>query len=173
MRSPAEKVALCASFTALGMILSYVEAVIPIGLLIPIPGFKLGLASLAVMLTYFTLGRWYALAVSVCRISLSALLFGSATSLWFSLAGGIMAFIPIFIHIPLLHKRFGILGLSVMCASMHNVGQCLAASVLFGHYVLSFYLPFLLLVSLLTGSLTGVIVHRIVNIKTFTKGFTK
>ena len=173
MRSPAEKVALCASFTALGLILSYVEAILPISLLIPIPGFKLGLASLAVMLTYFALGRWYALAVSLCRISLLALLFGNVTSLWFSLAGGIMALVPIMLYSPLLHKRCGILGLSVMCAAMHNVGQCLAASVLFGHYVLTFYLPFLLLVSLLTGSLTGVIVHRIVNIKTFTKGFTR
>ena len=80
MRSQADKVAYCAVFTALGLILSYVEALIPINLLIPIPGFKLGLANLAVMIAFFSLGYGYAAAVSLCRILLTALLFGSVTS---------------------------------------------------------------------------------------------
>jgi heptaprenyl diphosphate synthase len=165
MRSRADKVAYCAVFTALGLILSYVEALIPINLLIPIPGFKLGLANLAVMIAFFSLGYGYAAAVSLCRILLTALLFGSVTSFWFSLTGGILALAAILLYKLILCRFCGAIGMSVMMAAMHNIGQCLVCSILFGYYVLTFYLPMLLFISLVTGSLTGIVIHRLLKIK--------
>ena len=55
--------------------------------------------------------------------------------------------------------------MSVMMAAMHNIGQCLVCSILFGYYVLTFYLPMLLFISLVTGSLTGIVIHRLLKIK--------
>ena len=165
MRSQADKVAYCALFTALGLILSYVEALLPINLIIPIPGFKLGLANLAVMLAFFMLGYGYAFAVSLCRITLTALLFGTVTSFWFSLAGGLLSLLALIVYKLILCKHCGAVGLSVMCATMHNIGQCLACAVFFGFSVITFYLPILLIISLVTGSLTGVIIHRFLKIK--------
>lgn len=170
MRSQADKLAYCSLFTAFGLILSYVEAILPISLIIPIPGFKLGLANIAVMLAFFMLGYGYACAVSIARITLSALLFGSVTSFWFSLAGGALALAALLLYKLILSRFLGVMGLSVMSAAMHNIGQCLACAVFFGHYVLTFYLPILLLVSLITGSLTAVIIHRFLKIKAITKG---
>ena len=170
MRSRADKIAYCALFTALGLILSYVEAIIPINLLIPIPGFKLGLANLAVMLAFFTLGLGYACAASLCRITLSALLFGTVTSFWFSLAGGCLALISLLLYHLFLKARLGAIGISVFGAAMHNVGQCVVCALMFGHYVLTFYLPILLLISLITGALTGIIIHRALKINFLYKG---
>lgn len=167
MRSRAEKCAYCAAFIVLGLIFSYVEALLPVNLLIPIPGFKLGLANLAVMIAYFTLGYNYAFCIGICRIVLSSLLFGTVTSLWFSLAGGLLSLLALLVYKLFLSKMSGVIGLSVMCAAMHNIGQCMVCAALFGHYVLTSYLPFLLLVSLITGSANGYITYKITNLKFF------
>ena len=170
MQSQAKKVAYSAVFTALGLILSYVEALIPINLIIPFPGFKLGLANLAVLLAFLCLGFSYACAVSLCRITLSALLFGSVTSFWFSLAGGVLTLGVLLLYKLFLYKSNGLIGLCVLSAAMHNLGQCLVCAILFGHYVLTFYLPYLLLFSLITGSLTGLISSYFSRLKILTKG---
>ncbi len=170
MPSQAEKVAYCGIFTVFGLLLSYVEAVIPINLILPVPGFKLGLANLAVLFAFFTLGFSYACAVSLCRISLSALLFGSVTSFLFSLAGGVLTLTALLLFKLFLHRFNGIIGLSVLCAAMHNIGQCLVCAAFFGHYVLTFYLPYLLLFSLITGSVTGFLASKYPKLKIFQKG---
>ncbi len=170
MASPAEKVSFCAVFTVFGLLLSYVESIIPINLIIPIPGFKLGLANLAVLYTFFLLGFSYACAVSICRITLSALLFGSATSFLFSLGGGLLTLCVLLLYKLALNKVCGLIGLCVLCAAMHNVGQCLVCSAFFGHYILLFYLPYLLLFSLITGSITGFLTSKYPKIKIFPKG---
>jgi len=132
--------------------------------------FSAVIAVIAVMLAFFMLGYGYACAVSIARITLSALLFGSVTSFWFSLAGGALALATLLLYKLILSRFLGVMGLSVMSAAMHNIGQCLACAVFFGHYVLTFYLPILLLVSLITGSLTAVIIHRFLKVKAITKG---
>ena len=170
MRSQAEKLSFCAVFTAFGLLLSYVEAILPINLIIPIPGFKLGLASLAVLYTFFTLGLPYAAAVSMCRVSLSAMLFGSVTSFAFSLAGSLLSLGVIVLYKVFLNKFNGIIGMSVLCAAMHNLGQCIVCAIMFDHYVLTFYLPYLLLFSLITGSITGFLASKYPKLKIFQKG---
>lgn len=169
MQSQAKKVAFCSVFIALGLILSYVEALIPINLIIPFPGFKLGLANLAVLLSFFVLGFYYACAISICRITLSALLFGSVTSFFFSLAGGILTLAVLFLYKVILHKANGVLGLCVLSAAMHNIGQCIVCAVLFGASVITFYLPYLLVFSLITGSITGIISSNFPKLKVLYK----
>lgn len=170
MRSRADKVAYCALFIAFGMILSYIEAIIPLNLVIPFPGFKLGLANITVMVAFFTLGFSYAIPVALCRIGLTALLFGSVTSFYFSLFGGIMTLLTLFAHRLILHRFNGVIGLSVLCAAMHNLGQCIACATLFGGYVLSFYLPYLLIFSLITGSVTAILVFSLTKLKFLNSG---
>ena len=172
MRSYAEKTALSSLFLALAMILSYVETVIPIGAVIPVPGFKLGLASLAVTGAFFLLGLPYAIAVSVGKTLLSSLLFGNVTSLWFSFAGGALVLIILGLYRITRPKSLGCIGLSVICAAMHNVGQCLAASVLFGASVLIYYLPALLFTALATGTVTGLLLYLILKYTKRIKAFS-
>ena len=172
MRSYAEKTAVSALFLALGMILSYVEAIIPIGAVIPVPGFKLGLASLAVTSAFFLLGFPYALAVSLGKTLLTSLLFGSVTSLCFSLSGGTLVLIILGIYRLTKPKALGCVGLSVICAAMHNAGQCIAASAIFGISVLIYYLPALLFAALATGTVTGVLLYLILKHTKHVKAFS-
>ncbi len=154
-----KKIAFSSVFVALGLILSYVEAIIPLNLFIPIPGFKLGLSNIAVTCAFLLLGARYAFPVLIGKICLSSLLFGTVTSFYFSLFGGLISFIPIMLYNLVLDKYLGIIGISVFSAAMHNLGQCLAASTLFGSSVMVFYLPPLLFVSLVTGTVTALVIY--------------
>ncbi len=170
MRSLAEKISYCALFTVFGLMLSYIEGIIPLNMVLPIPGFKLGLANLAVLFAFFSFGFSYAVIVSFCRITLTALLFGSVSSFLFSISGGILTLTVLFLYKCFLHRFNGILGLSVLCAAMHNIGQCLVCAVLFSYRVLAFYLPYLLLISLITGSFTGFLASKYSRLNFFQKG---
>ncbi len=160
-RSRTEGLALSAVFCAFAMILSYIEAVIPFDTLLPIPGFKLGLANIAVSAVFLLCGAIPALCVSLVRIFLSALLFGSITSFGYSLCGGLLSFAVLVLWKRILCKFSGYIGLGVMSASAHNIGQCLCATVFFGRYVITAYLPILLIIALFTGAFTGMLISLI------------
>ncbi|MBR2460023.1 MAG: Gx transporter family protein [Clostridia bacterium] len=159
MRSSAEKVAYTSVFVCVALMLSYLESFLPY---LPIPGFKPGLANLAVMISYFCLGLTAAATVSVCRILLSSLLFGSPVSLIFSLVGGILSLGVLALYGKLMKRVIGAVGLGVLCAAIHCVGQCIAASALYGAPLLFTYLPWLLVLSVATGALTGALTHATV-----------
>lgn len=151
-------ICLCAVFTATAMMLSYLESLLPLTPLIPLPGFKLGLANTVTVLVFALVSGRAAATVSALRILLMGLLFGSAVSLFFSAAGGLLSFLALLLAGRLLRKC-SFLGVSVLCAAAHNIGQLLAAVCLFGFEIFLSYLPVLLLAALLSGILTGILLN--------------
>lgn len=149
----AKKIALCAILTALALALSYMERFIPLQLVIPIPGFKLGLANIVTLTALFLLKTKYAFAILAVRCILGAVFGGGITGLAFSLCGGLLAMTAM----ALIKKTnlFSVYGVSVLGAAAHNVGQILAAMVLMNSVYVGAYLPWLLLVGIATGLLTG------------------
>lgn len=77
-RISTKKIALCGVLTALAMIFSYIESVIPIP--IPVPGIKLGVANIAVITILYVLGVKEAIVINLLRIALTALSFGNVNS---------------------------------------------------------------------------------------------
>ena len=138
-------------FTALALILSYIEVILPLS--VPIPGVKLGLANLAPLLLLYSLGVRYAASVALLRILLAGLLFGSPFTLLYSLAGGILALLGM-----ILSRRLGapVIAASLVGAALHNVGQITVACLVTQTPRLLAYLPFLLAAALVTGSLIGI-----------------
>ena len=76
-------------FTSLALILSYVETLIPISF--GIPGIKLGLANLVIVIVLYTYGGKEAFLLSVTRILLSGFLFGNLSMILYSMAGGVFS----------------------------------------------------------------------------------
>lgn len=157
--SPARKTALCGLLLCLALIFSYLEARLPL-LFLPIPGFKLGFANLVIALTAYTISLPAAAVISVLRVLITSVLFGSLTSFWFSLLGALFAYTVMALLLLYARKSVSPLGVSVASAAAHNIGQLTAASVLLSPAVLS-YTPFLLFAALVTGSLTGLILSRL------------
>ena len=135
----AKRIAYYGSMLGLAIICGYVEMLIPFDF--GIPGIKLGLANIV------------ALAVSVSRVLLIGILFGNAMSVFYSLAGGVLSLIVMYLvkKIP----YFSTVGVSVAGAAAHNIGQLAAALVVIGMKAVMFYLPFLLIAAVITGFLIG------------------
>lgn len=141
---------------ALGFGLSWLEMLLPS---IGIPGAKLGVANLAVLAALYLCSPAEAALVSLVRIILSWLLFGSLTGLIYSLCGGALSLAVMVI----LKKcnRFSPVGVSAAGGVFHNIGQLAAAYVMMGRGVLG-YLPALLLFGAVFGTVTGIIAKLII-----------
>ncbi len=157
----ARRIALGGLATALALILSYVEAQFPLS--VAVPGVKLGIANLAVLFALYRLGPWHAAAVSLVRVLLAALLFGSGASLLYSACGAVLSLAGMI----LLRRRgkLGVLGVSVAGGILHNLGQILAAVLLTSTPGILGYLPVLLASGTAAGAviglLGGILVRRI------------
>lgn len=152
-----------ALLVAAALLLSYIETLIPISLVIPLPGIRLGLANIAVMLAFFAISPADAAGISFVRISLSALLFGSTVSFFFSFCGAVLSYLGIILFGILLKKqKLTFIGLSSGCAVLHVVGQIIAAMIIYTPAALS-YLPALIFTATFTGALCGFILNLVFN----------
>lgn len=151
--SKAKQISLCAVMIALALALSYTERLIPLQMIIPLPGIKLGLANIVILTALCYFNTRQAFLILICRCLLSAGFSGSITGLLFSLCGGILALVTMAItqRIPL----FSIFGVSILGSAAHSIGQILAAMVLMRSVYIGAYLPYLLGVSVFTGFLTA------------------
>ena len=147
-------------FLAVALILSYVESLIPITF--GIPGIKLGLPNLIVVLLLFgqRYGAKEALLVNGMRIVLSGFLFSNLYAILYALAGAVFSFIAMLIGKRL--RCFSVIGVSVLGGVFHNIGQAIVAMFVVETFAVSYYIPFLIVAGTITGALLGLIVMEII-----------
>ena len=139
--------------TALGLIIGYIEFLIPIPL--GIPGVKPGFANIVIVWALYSLGPWEALMINGMRIFLSGFLFGNFSMILYSLAGAAVSFLCM-----CLAKKSGLFsttGGSMIGGVMHNVGQLLVAMAVLETVSLVYYGPVLLTAGVITGFLIGIV----------------
>lgn len=148
-----KRMVLSAVLVSLALALSYTERFIPLQMLVPLPGVKLGLANTVTLIALYLLGAKSAFAILILRCVLGAVFGGGITGLLFSLTGGVlsMSVMALCKNAPIL----SVYGISILGAATHNVGQILAAMVLMNSVYIGMYLPYLLVVALFTGFATG------------------
>ena len=154
-----KKIAVLALAIALAMILSFVESQIPA--FVAIPGVKIGLANIAVVFVLYKLGWKEAVLISLVRVFMVSVLFGTAVSLFYSVAGAVLSLTGM----VLLRKTglFSTVAVSVTGGLLHNVGQILMACLLLETNVIVYYLPFLILSGVIAGVVIGVVSAIMVN----------
>lgn len=151
-----KRIVFYALMVAICLIVGYLENILSLSLIAIAPGIKLGLSNavaLVLVCSGDTKGAWL---INITRILLSALLFGSAISLVFALAGGIASLL--LVSVIARFKSVSAIGISIASGTVHNVFQCVAASVFVGKGVF-FYLPTLLIFGALCGAFCGVLAH--------------
>lgn len=153
--SKTKRLALCAVLIALAMALSYTERFIPLQMVIPLPGVKLGLANIVTLIALYVMGPKAAFAILIPRCVFGAVFGGGITGLAFSLTGGILAMVTMIVAKK--SPVFSVYGVSILGAAAHNIGQILAAMVLMNSVYIGAYLPYLLVVALFTGFATGAV----------------
>ena len=156
----ASKVAQYGLLTALALVLSYLESLLPP---LGVPGVKLGLPNLAVVFALYRLGFKDACVISLVRVVLVTLLFGNGAALAYSIAGAALSLALM----GLLWKtgKFSSVGVSVAGGVAHNAGQILVAMALLETNRLAWYLPVLwvsgTVAGVLIGVVSGILVKRI------------
>ena len=143
-------------YLAAALILSYVESLIPMP--ISIPGMKLGLANLAVIICFYSVVKKEALLINILRIILAGFLFGSMYSILYSLAGGLLSFA--IMAVAAKSGLFHITGVSILGGVFHNIGQLLAAYFVVKTVGLFYYFPFLIITGMVTGLLIGILAAK-------------
>lgn len=151
MGRSAKKIAFLGLFTAIALVLAYVEVLLP-PLFTAVPGIKLGLPNIAIIFILYRMGVKEAAAVSFVRIVAVSLLFGNPMTFAYSMAGGALSFGAM----ALLRKLdfFSTVGVSVAGGVLHNVGQILMAMLLLDTAELGYYL----IVLAVTGTVSGIFI---------------
>lgn len=157
-------ICLLALFSAVCFCLSYLESLVPLTFIAP--GVKIGLANTVCLMLAIKGDIKGAFLVNTVRILLSALLFGSAMSLAFSLSAGLVSLG--FVCILRKFKSFSTIGISAISAVVHNIVQIAVAVLVMGIGAV-YYLPVLLLSGLVSGIAVGII-SRIILKKVKTNG---
>lgn len=146
---------------SLAFIFSYVESLIPVP--VPVPGMKLGLANLVIIVGLYTIGVRGTVIISMIRIVLVGFTFGNVLSMAYSLAGGGISLIMMILCKK--SSRFSQIGVSVIGGVFHNVGQITLAAFIVKTAGVFSYLPALLVAGVVAGGviglLAGIIVGRI------------
>lgn len=142
-----------ALLAAVALVLSYVETLIPLP--VSLPGVKLGLANVAVVVALFWLDARSAAEIALVKVLASGLLFGSPTMLVYSLGGTVFAFAGMWLmsHIP----GIGLIPVSMVSAILHNVGQLVVAALMLDSPAVFASLPALAVAACVTGALTGAV----------------
>lgn len=137
--------------TALALLLGYVEGLFPPP--VAIPGIKLGLANVIIIMMLYTCDLKQSWTVALLKVSLCALLFGSVTSFLYSVCGAIFS-----LSVMILAKRtnfFSIVGVSSLGGIFHNMGQLICAYFFIGKGAI-LHIPVLCLCGAACGMLTGI-----------------
>ena len=149
--SKAKNAAFFGVLVALAFTFSYLESLIPFNF--GVPGVKLGLANLVVVIALYTYGIKAAFPIALIRILLAGFTFGNVNSLLYSLGGGILSLLIMW---AVKNTKLSVIGVSVLGGVTHNIGQILVAAVMMNTVRIVYYLPVLLIAGTVTGALIGI-----------------
>lgn len=153
MKKETKRFAILSIMIGLSLVLSYVDSLIPI--MVTIPGIKLGLANIATIYVLYRLGIKEAIIVSILRVFLSALLFGTVVTLSYSIVGATLSLVImiVFKRISSLHM----VTISILGAVMHNMGQIGVAMFIMSTKEIIYYLPILVITGVISGIGVGLL----------------
>ena len=157
-RAGIKKLTTIALLLAMALTLSIAESFIPFG----IPGLKLGLANLVILLAIYYYGFWIPLAIDLARVVVASLFTGTFLGMGFvmSLSGAVVSFFLMYLGYRVL-KFFTPVGVSIMGAYGHALAQMFVAVAYLGSWGVFYYFAVIALASLATGTLNGFLVEAI------------
>ena len=155
-----QKMALLGVLTAAAIVIAILESFIPS---IGIPGVKMGLANIVILIILYELGIWEAGVVNLLRVLVVSLARGTFLSMGFlmSLTGAALSF-GIMVLFYLLIKKFSIIGVSVIGSVFHVTGQIIIAMIFLGSAYIFLYLPIIAISAIITGVFVGIIAQLII-----------
>lgn len=153
MKIQTKKITVLALFSAMAIIFSYIEAILP-PIWSAIPGIKVGLANIVTVALLYRFSIKEASIVAFIRIIIIALLFGNAMTLMYSIAGFVLS-----IAIMAILKKTGMfstVGVSIAGGVFHNLGQIIVAMIVLQTKEIGYYMIILAITGTVAGILIGI-----------------
>ena len=154
-----KRIVLMGIFIAIGLVLQYIESLIPIAVL---PGGKIGLSNIVTIINIFLLGPINAIFISTLRAFLGAMLFGGVTAIPYSIVGALLSS-SLMGYMAIKTEKYSPVGISVCGAVIHNFGQILVAMAIFMSVKILVYFPVLIVLGVIGGVITGICASKILN----------
>ena len=154
MNNRIKKIASLAVLTSAALVLSYVEFLLP-PLYMALPAIKMGLPNIIIIFVLYRFGIKEAVCVSFLRLALVTLLFGNLVMLAYSAMGAALSILSM--SILKRFRCFSAVGVSVVGAVLHNLGQILMAIIILDTASIAFYFPVLIFTGTIAGILVGIL----------------
>lgn len=157
-----KKITRLSMLISLSVVISIIESYIPIFNNI-IPGLRLGLSNVIILYVLYKYSFKESLYVSIVRVLLVGLLRTGLFSItfFFSLSGATLSIISMYIVKKI--KKLSIIGVSIIGAITHSIGQIIIAILILKNNNIVYYLPYLLIFSIPTGIITGIIAKKVLD----------
>jgi len=149
-----QKIVFLGLLVSMALVVHYIEGTFPV-LLPGVPGAKLGLANILTLTALVLMGWKEALVVIVLRSFLGPILGGVPTSILYSMAGGLLSGMVMYLLYRFFARDLSLHAISIAGAVFHNIGQLAVAAVLFSNYFLFTYLPVMTAMAIPTGVFVG------------------
>lgn len=154
MKTKTRRIALLGILTSVSLVLSYIEAILP-PLWSAVPGIKMGLPNIIIVLLLYRFSFRDAAVVSLIRISIMSLLFGNAMIFLYSFAG---AALSLFVMATFKKMDFlSTVGVSITGGVTHNLGQIIVAIIIMQTKEIGYYMIVLAITGTIAGVLIGIV----------------
>lgn len=162
------KIATLGMYGAMAIALGIYESFLPDLFL---PGMKLGLPNVIILLLMAYVGFKEALVVDIIRVLLVSLLRGTFLSMggFMSLAGASASFLVMWLVLFLSKRKLTVYFASILGAVCHCVAQLWVGYLYIGNPAIFLYLPWMALLALGTGFLSAALVRLLSRIPQFAK----
>ena len=160
-RENLEKMMLVILIGALAIGLGIIESMIPIKL--PIPGMKLGLANIMIVIGVYYLDVKDMFFVIMLKTFLTTLLLGTFSMFAYGFVGALLSYICMVSAFKVLKEKISLIGISMIGGVMHNIGQIIVAMILIKTKAIAYYMMFLLPIGLLTGVVIGLVAKLVMS----------
>ena len=155
-----KKITRLSMFLSLSILLSILESFLPIigGI---IPGMKLGLANIMIVIVLILYDFKDAFGLSILRVLFMGILRTGifSTAFFFSLSGSLFSICAMAI---VKKSNLSIIGVSIIGSIFHSIGQIIIAIFLLKLPNFIYYLPWMVLFSIATGSMIGYLAKQII-----------
>ncbi len=158
--SKVKKMVIIALLISMALVLSYFERFIPLPF--TFPGVKLGLANAITLTALYLFGFKETLTLVVLRVTMNAIFVGSVMSFWYSLSGGILSFLIMYLLMRVMGQMISTVGISVAGAFFHNIGQLIVVAFVTKNVAVALsFLPILSVTGAISGLLIGLVVKML------------
>lgn len=152
------KIALAALFAALSLITFVLENLLPPLFL---PGARLGLSNVFILLTLIVLGWQYAFVALLVKTVLGSLFTGNVSAIMYSIPAGVLS-LSIQTLLIYFTKKVSVIAVSVSGSVINTVTQNLVFCLVTNTAAYLSYSPYLALIAVLSGIVVGFTVYIII-----------